>query len=423
MKKSNRKGFTVVELVIVIAVIAILAAVLIPTFASIIKKANLSSDQSAVRNMNTALAAETEVLTIDDATRVLSEAGYNADKTLVPVTKGHSFYWYETYNTILLIDDTDGKFELVYPTNNEDIVANYKDDKALLHNLAFSRSKTEVKSNEIADVLKAGNNVSLTEEIKVTDAKKVTVSGKSVKTNIVVPAGESVNIDLNNNKVSAADGIYAIAIGGNAYIDNGTISSRGLYICPGATVTLGKNVKVEANGADGGSAIRNFGGVLIINGGEYSVLDAKDLAEVNSSTIAAQPSALYCDGGYVEINGGKFIGNDTKAYAVNINNASVVINNCEVTSGRGAISLINCAAEINGGNFTNDFNGSAYTLYYNADVLTASLKITGGTFTNKNTGSGAYEAYIAYTSDIAANINIDSSVLAKANGNYYNSAK
>lgn len=32
-KRSHKKGFTVVELVIIIAVIAILAAVLIPTFA------------------------------------------------------------------------------------------------------------------------------------------------------------------------------------------------------------------------------------------------------------------------------------------------------------------------------------------------------------------------------------------------------
>ena len=40
MRKSNKKGFTVVELVIVIAIIAILAAVLIPTFASLIQKAN-----------------------------------------------------------------------------------------------------------------------------------------------------------------------------------------------------------------------------------------------------------------------------------------------------------------------------------------------------------------------------------------------
>ena len=43
MKRNNKKGFTIVELVIVIAVIAILAAVLIPTFSGVIEKANKSS--------------------------------------------------------------------------------------------------------------------------------------------------------------------------------------------------------------------------------------------------------------------------------------------------------------------------------------------------------------------------------------------
>lgn len=43
MKNLSKKGFTIVELVIVIAVIAILAAVLIPTFNSVINKANESS--------------------------------------------------------------------------------------------------------------------------------------------------------------------------------------------------------------------------------------------------------------------------------------------------------------------------------------------------------------------------------------------
>ena len=42
-KKNNRKGFTTVELVIVIAVIAILATVLIPTFSNLIEKANESA--------------------------------------------------------------------------------------------------------------------------------------------------------------------------------------------------------------------------------------------------------------------------------------------------------------------------------------------------------------------------------------------
>lgn len=62
MKKSVKKGFTIVELVIVIAVIAILAAVLIPTFSSLIEKANESSDIQAVREMNIALMNE-EALT------------------------------------------------------------------------------------------------------------------------------------------------------------------------------------------------------------------------------------------------------------------------------------------------------------------------------------------------------------------------
>ena len=50
MKKLNKKGFTIVELVIVIAVIAILAAVLIPTFAAVVEKANRSAAMQNARN-------------------------------------------------------------------------------------------------------------------------------------------------------------------------------------------------------------------------------------------------------------------------------------------------------------------------------------------------------------------------------------
>ena len=53
MRNLKKKGFTIVELVIVIAVIAVLAAVLIPTFVNLTKKANMSADQVAVKNMNT----------------------------------------------------------------------------------------------------------------------------------------------------------------------------------------------------------------------------------------------------------------------------------------------------------------------------------------------------------------------------------
>ena len=51
MKKMNKKGFTIVELVIVIAVIAILAAVMIPTFGGIIDRANKSSAEQTAKSL------------------------------------------------------------------------------------------------------------------------------------------------------------------------------------------------------------------------------------------------------------------------------------------------------------------------------------------------------------------------------------
>ena len=51
MKKLNKKGFTIVELSIVIAVVAILSAVLVPTFSSIVNKAK---DSAAFQNAKNA---------------------------------------------------------------------------------------------------------------------------------------------------------------------------------------------------------------------------------------------------------------------------------------------------------------------------------------------------------------------------------
>lgn len=48
--RSTKKGFTLVELVIVIAVIAILSAVLIPTFSNVINNANESAAMQEANN-------------------------------------------------------------------------------------------------------------------------------------------------------------------------------------------------------------------------------------------------------------------------------------------------------------------------------------------------------------------------------------
>ena len=66
MRKNIRKGFTIVELVIVIAVIAVLATVLVPTFGNIIEKANKSAALQEARNELTNYVIETDAQGGDD---------------------------------------------------------------------------------------------------------------------------------------------------------------------------------------------------------------------------------------------------------------------------------------------------------------------------------------------------------------------
>ena len=166
MKNSNKKGFTIVELVIVIDVIAILAAVLIPTFSSLVKKANLSADKQAVREMNIALATDEakngKPANLTKAREVLIAAGYAADY-LKPITSNHAFFWSQRLNIIGLIDlenaGNNSSYTLVYPTDNADAKSDFGEYFANWFNLSNYDEAIATKVTKAIEDAKSSNNV------------------------------------------------------------------------------------------------------------------------------------------------------------------------------------------------------------------------------------------------------------------------
>ncbi|HIU83417.1 MAG TPA: prepilin-type N-terminal cleavage/methylation domain-containing protein [Candidatus Faecicola pullistercoris] len=57
-KKLNKKGFSLIELIIVIAIMAILAAIIVPTVINKVQEANESAAQTEVSNIATAIQQE-----------------------------------------------------------------------------------------------------------------------------------------------------------------------------------------------------------------------------------------------------------------------------------------------------------------------------------------------------------------------------
>ena len=64
MKKIlTKKGFTLIELIVVIAILAILAAILIPSLTNYLAKATQAKDQANARSYYTAIALEVATTT------------------------------------------------------------------------------------------------------------------------------------------------------------------------------------------------------------------------------------------------------------------------------------------------------------------------------------------------------------------------
>ena len=206
MNRNTKKGFTIVELIIVIAVIGILAAVLIPTFSGLIRKAMLASDEALVKNLNTALAADAENGTHATMTEALTAAknfGFDVDKINAKVG-GNEILW-DSYNDCFVYID-EGEVTYIPDSKTKGNPADYQlwkiYDKAAdipattaqKYSIYLADNNATALNSTLAVGFDAGQNTKLTEVTYVGagSAKEVAINTNGGKL-IVDAATDTVN--------------------------------------------------------------------------------------------------------------------------------------------------------------------------------------------------------------------------------------
>lgn len=104
---KTSKGFTLMEMLIVVAIIAVLVAIAIPTFTTSLNKARVATDEANIRSGYAAAMAR--VLTEQITTEGLAHPGLPDDETYYLLSDG----------TVKTGDELGGKTENVYKTKGK----------------------------------------------------------------------------------------------------------------------------------------------------------------------------------------------------------------------------------------------------------------------------------------------------------------
>lgn len=443
MLKKQKKGFTIVELVVVIAVIAILAAVLIPTFAGLIKKAQISNDQTLVRNLNTSLAISSEggagKSTMYETLEDMREQGYNVDK-LTPTHNKNDIVWDSVRNQFVLVMENNE----YYTGTNFDDYSNvdkttlwkvYKEMPTESEYSIYLANESYSKSVTVNGVgFDAGNNSKIT----VISYKNTTGNANDhavIRTN----AGTELTVNAQSDAVShygVAKQVNVDAVANNSYHEYGEVTTVvvktgrvvieekanvALVVAPTDKLSNPQNVKIEVPSGktkvyapegveisspnntvkssgelknneidyavnDVNSDEKQFSGGLGIESNPYLIAtteDAMKIKNLNSSTLSKFYLKLTND---IKINNEIYM--SAKTYIVDLNGHSITLKYDEgITPNYGGVfnvSGISKSGRVTSGNLT---------IYDSSEAQTGAVYGSTQTFTNKVTSAVCVRNY------------------------------
>lgn len=194
--KARKRGFTIVELMIVIVIIGILVAIIVPAVTGAIDKANLTKLQAEVKSMNTQLLIESIFDSVyayrpEEVEEMLEGLGFDLGST----PKGYSLWYNQEKNEIILakteemfaggssavqaafdysrlpvrIEAVTANRNLLYIDKTPSDIRTYIDSMRNLMNDSVAGTAKETMSNvenRLEGIRKAVNSSSLSENIK-----------------------------------------------------------------------------------------------------------------------------------------------------------------------------------------------------------------------------------------------------------------
>ena len=320
MKKKNIKGFTLVELLVVIAILAILATVTVVGYIAFTDKADRSVDEQTVEQLNTVLQAsevsDGKPVNPSDAMAILEENGFNIENYEAVYSK-NTIYWDSSTNRILIYTEGEG---VTFP---EDAIEKYSEVVASnlpkywyqikdAYKTILLEESTEKKFNDALNNLHSGETLQLQNDITLENSQ-LTLSGDNASIeldlngyNLNLSYNQSVMLNNNNNLILRNGNLNLSKniTGPSANIEvvsNSSITLENINLSSFGTAIFPKGDAAQVNVIDSIIDCNNSGaygiGTNAAESGNYNVIinveDSKIINSIGSGLLLNVPGKYY----------------------------------------------------------------------------------------------------------------------------------
>lgn len=305
MKFNKKRGFTIVELIIVIAVIAILAAVLIPVFSNLIQQGKDADSKVLVNTLNkgVAMSGKNDYDTMHEVLAVVEQnVGVDVAKLNAAQAKGNTILWDSTNKTFVFLK-SDGTYVAAPEVTRVD-TAKYNLWK-------ISDNTADLTDENGYSIYWTGENLVNQKVVNGFDAGSSTVesityeNNATAKSNIVIRTNGGV-LTVNAPKDSVnhygeSSYVYVQDIYTESYHEHGNVDvvkiDKGHIVLEGAanvgSVELGSETTSASLSVKSGATV-----TIVAKGNENSTIDNKSGSEIREATTEEKETSKQFEGGF-----------------------------------------------------------------------------------------------------------------------------